>query len=343
MRNIYLLDCTLRDGGNVNQCAFGDEAITNIINGIGEAGVDIIEIGFIRDVPYCDGKSIYTNAAQLRSRADKCNHNGILLAAMIEAKEDVSKQFPVARLISQKECGLDFIRVCVWERLMEEHMGYCLQMKRAGFEISIQPTAVAHYSDERFIKLLKMTNEIHPYAFYLVDTFGTESSKRISHLANIADRYLDRDIKLGYHGHNNKMQALPCAELVLKKNYDRDICIDSSIGGMGKGPGNLQTEVIMDYLNEGYGKNYNVETIISLYAKYIKDFYKQEPWGYNVNSFIGCRDIVTQNYASYFNDMNYGEEMFYAFVQSLSKAEKGYFNAEFTEKRLKELGLKQED
>ena len=337
--DIKLLDCTLRDGGNVNNCLF-DTYTPHIIQGLVDAGLDIVEVGFIRDVEYDPRKTIYTKAEDSYNILKDIDRKQALFSVLVEAKEDVTKQFPIAKMKYTDQSGLDLIRVCIWERLMEDHLEYCRMVKDYGYNITIQPTAVAHYTDEKFIRLCEAANEIQPFALYLVDTFGTQSSTQIMHLSELADKHLDKNIRLGYHGHNNKMQALACAESFLRMGMDRGLNLDGSIGGMGKGPGNLQTEVIMDDLNEMYGMNFDVEKICILYEKYIKEFYKEDFWGYSMYHFIGSREIATQYYASYFMEKDYGEETFIKFLKGMDILNKGRFSAQLVEDRLKELGLK---
>lgn len=338
MGKISLLDCTLRDGGYVNNWRFGAENIGGIIRGLINSAVDIIEVGFLRDEPYDPERSVYSRREELQSVLH--GMGGARFAAMIEAKEDVSKQFPLEKLAQLKDCGLDLIRIMAWEWKLEEHLDYCRKAKDLGLEISIQPTSVVDYTDERFLELLEMTNEIKPYSLYIVDTWGTEMPGKIRHLAEMADKYLAPEIALGYHGHNNKMQGMACFEALLGMRLSRDVLCDVSIGGMGKGPGNLQTEVIAELMNEEQAGEYDVDLLCDLYAKNIREFFRENPWGYSVYHFIGSRNLVTQNFATYFRQMDYREDVFDEFVKSLKGREKVVFNKGFTEGRLKELGLK---
>lgn len=337
MGKISLLDCTLRDGGYVNDWRFGAGRIRNIICGLDASGIDIIEIGFLRDEPYDANRSVFARSADVRSVLGGGNARYV---AMIEAKEDMSRQFPLEKLALLKDAGLAFIRIMAWEWKLEEHLAYCKAVKDLGIEISIQPTAVVDYTDDRFLKLLEMANEIKPFSLYLVDTWGTELPGKIRHLAEMADRVLQPQIALGYHGHNNKMQGLACMEAILDMGMTRHILFDVSLGGMGKGPGNLQTEVAADILNQEQGTSYDVDTLCGLYADNISGFFHKSPWGYSLYHFIGSRNLVTQNFATYFRAMDYGEDVFYKFVRSLKGREKVVFSKEFTENRLKELGLK---
>ena len=59
MGNINILDCTMRDGGYINDWNFGEEAIKEIGKRIISSGVEYFEIGFMRDVTYNPDKTLF--------------------------------------------------------------------------------------------------------------------------------------------------------------------------------------------------------------------------------------------------------------------------------------------
>lgn len=337
MPEVYLLDCTLRDGGYVNNWAFGAEAIENIKAGLEQAGADIIELGFIRDEAVDTRRSVFASAEDLHARVFK-KHRNARYSAMIEGTE-AETCYPVERLKTPGESGIDLIRVCTWKRLMNEHLSYCRSIAEQGYLISIQPTAVEQYNEEEFTELLKRSNDVQPYSLYVVDTWGTQSPRQICRYLELADRYLDPSIKIGYHGHNNKMQALSCVQAALSMNLSHDLCVDASIMGMGRGVGNLQTEIIMDYLNEACGKRYNDRKIVDLFRLYLSDVYAQTPWGYSMYHYLSAQYSCPQDFATYFRDKGYGLDQFQAFLDSLQPSEKIVFRADFAEARRKQLGF----
>lgn len=337
MSNIYLLDCTLRDGGYVNNWVFGADGIQGMKEGLEQAGVDMIELGFIRNECVDLDRSVFSDAADLHSRIAKEDRSAIY-SAMIEGT-DPEGCYPIDRLGTPVESGIDLIRVCTWKRLMKEHLSYCRGIAAHGYLISVQPTAVEQYSLNEFTELLKRADGIQPFSFYIVDTWGTQSPLQISRYLELAERYLNPNIKIGYHGHNNKMQTLSCVQSALSMGLSHDLCIDASIMGMGRGVGNLQTEVIMDYLNETQGKHYDKFKIIELFYRYLRDIYAETPWGYSIYHFLSAQYSCPQDFATYFKEKNYGEHTFQRFLSSLRPEEKIVFRAGFVETRLKELGL----
>ena len=48
---VQILDCTLRDGGYVNNWEFGRHAIASILDKLEAGGVEIVECGFLTSCP----------------------------------------------------------------------------------------------------------------------------------------------------------------------------------------------------------------------------------------------------------------------------------------------------
>lgn len=335
MSQISILDCTLRDGGYVNNWAFGKDAISGITKGLEKAGVDIIELGFLRNVQKDVDRTAFSTINDVNELICEKNPN-TLYAAMVEA----FNPYDLENLTFYVEGGVDIIRVCIWKRLMDEHLDYAKQIVDKGYTINIQPSRVEQYNKEEFVELIKRSNDLHPFAFYIVDTWGTQSSAQIQYYAELAERYLDEGIRIGYHGHNNKMQALSCAEKFLSMGLTHDLCVDASLRGMGRGAGNLCTEVIMDYLNEVHGKNYDVLKAVDTYRDYVDSFFKGHPWGYSLYYYLASSMGVNPNYPTYFSENCYSIAFFERFLDSLSEQEKIVFSSSFVEKRLNELNLK---
>lgn len=107
------------------------------------------------------------------------------------------------------------------------------------------------YSDEELLNLIKKVNRIRPYAFYTVDSFGTMKNKDL-----IRTFYnLEQHIYIGYHAHNNMQLAYSNAQTLAEIPTKRELIIDSSILGMGRGTGNLNTKIFVVYLNKVEEKN----------------------------------------------------------------------------------------
>ena len=328
---VKLLDCTLRDGGYVNDWCFGHSNIRNAVYGLVGAGVDIVELGFLRNGILDENRSVFSDIKQADSLI--FSNGKALFSVMIEAFDP----FPLERLVSKNETAVDFIRVCVWKRCLDEHLLYCRGILNKGYPISIQPSRVEQYSESEFVSLIKRVNELRPYSFYVVDTWGTQNPDQIETYLRLADAHLSKDILLGYHGHNNMLQALPCALRALSLNLDHDLILDSSLFGMGRGAGNLNTELIIPYLNS-LGGRYDVSCLPTLIEKTILPFWQgRRRWGYSPYYFLSALRGCNPNFATYFQERGLGVRRFERFLSSLDEPEKIAFNEELILKRLSEL------
>ena len=136
------------------------------------------------------------------------------------------------------------------------------------------------------------------------------------------------------------MQALSCAEKFLSMGLTHDLCVDASLRGMGRGAGNLCTEVIMDYLNEVYNGQYNVTRAVDTYHDFVDPIYQQLPWGYSLYYYLASAAGVNPNFPTYFSDKKYPIALFERFLESLNEQEKIVFSPAFVEERIHTLKYK---
>ena len=284
MDRIRLLDCTLRDGGYINDWKFGEKPIHDMIDKLEKTNVDILEIGFIKDEPYQRDRTVFNDMGQIETMISP-KKPSLQYAAMIE----VVNPIPLEKLVPRTKNAVDIIRVIVWKTkhaggqvvdALEEGFAYCKGIVEKGYKLCVQPARVDQYSDEEFVAMVRRFSTLDPLAIYVVDSWGTQNPEQLLYYMHLADDNMPRQIALGYHGHNNMMQALSAAQQMIHEGFDREIIIDASIYGIGRGAGNLNLELIASYLNQCYGKSYNISDIPFLYDEYLKNVYLSRPWGY---------------------------------------------------------------
>lgn len=331
MGKVNLLDCTLRDGGYINDWKFGKDAIFDMTEKLGKTGVDILEIGFLKNEPYFDNRTVFNSMEQVKNViGDK--KTGTEYAVMCE----VVNPIPLEMLSDRDDESADIVRVIVWKTkhvggkevdALEEGYKYCRGIVQKGYKLCVQPARVDQYSDQEFVEMIKKFSTLNPMAIYVVDSWGTQNAEELLHYMHLADNNMHPKIAIGYHGHNNMMQALSVAQAMLKEGFNRDIMIDASVYGIGRGAGNLNIEIISKYLNEHYGKEYDVFPMLQVYEKYIKDIYKKEQWGFSVPYYLTAKYNCNPAYARAFEQIN--AEQFEAFLQSLSSKDKVIFNKQY--------------
>ena len=300
MQKIKVLDCTLRDGGYCNNWEFGNDNIRNIIQSIENAKVDIIECGFLKtEKTYDINRTIFTSVMQL---------NEVLIRSLTSNSMYVCManygQILVDDIDNASESFIDGIRVAFHKRDMECAIELCRQIRCKGYEVFLQPMNMIDYSKDELHKLISLSNSLDLYAFYIVDSFGNMKVDNLKKMYAIIDRRLRENITIGLHSHNNLQLSYSNAQEFLRLSEDRSVIIDCSIFGMGRGAGNLNTELFLQYLNDNYDGNYDISPILSAYDKFLYPFYANKPWGYSFPNYISASYNSHPNYATFWTEKN---------------------------------------
>ena len=332
MRNISLLDCTLRDGGYINNWRFGEAAIKSIIKKLEKTGIEMIEIGFIRGDSNESDTSLFPDTRSFKSVIGQ-KKQGVKYVGMI----DMSAPVPLERITRNDKKTIDLIRVIFKKNKLEEALTYCSYIKMQGYEVFANFVNTDSYSDKEFIEGLEKVNSIQPDGVAIVDTFGMMKRRQFSRLVAIADNNLNEDIILCYHAHNNLQQAFGNAETFVEMNLKRNICIDACVFGMGRGAGNLNLELFAEYMNENYGKSYRIAPMLEIMDEYLSDFYHKKFWGYSLPLYLSATSGCHPNYAIYLAEKDtLTVKAFSEILYRITKEEKTVFNKEVAEKYYKD-------
>lgn len=299
MKKISVLDVTLRDGGCVNNFKFGQEYMNQILYGLEESGVDYIELGYIdqengsekETTKFCNEKVIEDNFL-------KTKKPGIKYVAMIDYG-----RFDIENL---KQCdgnGIDGIRLAFHKANCFDIINLGRAIIEKGYELFIQPMITMRYSDTELLKLIDSVNRQLSDAsgFYIVDSFGEMRSNDINRILHLVDHNLTPSMPIGFHSHNNIQLSYSNAMALLDYSTCRKIIIDSSIMGMGKGAGNLNTELLIEHLNLYYEKEYDISPLLKLMDRVISVIHKEFFWGYAAEYYLSSVNHCTPSYANYFH------------------------------------------
>lgn len=297
MSNVRILDCTLRDGGYCNNWLFGRRNTQTIINSLLEANIDVIECGYISNKETYDKDSTRFVSFEQVGEVIPAHREGKLFVAMINLGE-----FDIQDIPEHNGKSVDGIRVAFHKKDTEKGLEFCRRIKEKGYKVFVQGMVSLAFSDDEFVELINKTNEVEPYAFYIVDSFGGMKEKDLLHLFNLVDQNLFKSIRVGFHSHNNMQLAYSNCRLLTQLQNDRSLIIDTSIYGMGRGAGNLNTELFLEYLNDNYKADYKLNPIILVVDEIIDDFYKRNYWGYSLPNYISAKNNVHPSYASYLDD-----------------------------------------
>jgi 4-hydroxy 2-oxovalerate aldolase len=298
MNKISILDVTLRDGGCVNDFNFGQEYMTKILSSLEKAGLEYIELGYIdSEKGSAEGRTQYVNDAVIQNCILKEKKEGIKYVAMMDYG-----RFDPEQLQQRTKDSIDGIRVAFHKKNAKDVVAIGKTIMAKGYEFFVQPMITLRYTDSELIELIEMVNRELPDAsgFYIVDSFGEMRSNDMTRLLNLVDHNLIPGMTLGFHSHNNLQMSYSNAVEMLKFPINRTLMLDCSIMGMGKGAGNLNTELLLEHLNLFYGKHYNTAPLLEVIDKVINQLRAENYWGYAVEYYLSSINGCTPSYASHF-------------------------------------------
>lgn len=293
MNNVKILDCTLRDGGYINDWKFGHNNIKGIIDNLVSANIDIVETGFIRNMEHDEDSSVFTSVEDIKEYIIP-KKPGVLYAVMIEYHNHVENQ-----ITPYDGTSVDLIRITFRRKEWEGTKKVVKELIEKGYKVCVQPVGTATYDDQSLLNLLKDVNELKPYAFYLVDTLGMMYRHDMRKFFYLIDYNLSQDICLGFHSHNNLQMSFANAQEMVRLNHQRTIIVDSSCYGMGRGVGNLTTELFADYINNNVEQKYSLIPLLNIVDKYLMPIFAEQRWGYDLPYFLAATAKCHPNYAAH--------------------------------------------
>lgn len=293
--DLKLLDCTLRDGGYVNDWKWGFKKARNIIKALVKANIDFVEVGFLRNVEaYNSDITVCNHIEELNMLLPEKTGNTVFSGMAMRSNYDIKKLSPYSGQ------GIEMIRITAHDYDIEDGMDFAREVKDKGYKLSINPINIMGYSDEKILWILEQVNKILPYQFSIVDTFGSMKHKDLDRIVSLVDNNLDRNIRVGLHLHENMAISCLLAQSFIDKHLQRSITVDGSLQGMGRIPGNLPIELIADYANEYADSNYDIDYLMDAIQDYVNPIKGHSEWGYTPAYFLSARYNLHRNYAEHY-------------------------------------------
>lgn len=261
--DIKVVDCTLRDGGIVNDFKFDDEFVKDLYKANIAAGVDYMEFGYkaskeifnVEDFgkwKFCDEESIREIVGD--------NDTDLKIAVMADVgRTDYKKD-----IIPKKDSVIDMIRVATYVNTIPaaiEMINYCADL---GYEVTINIMAVSTASEKDLDLALDMLGQSKASVIYLVDSYGSLYPEQIREFAKkylkVAEKY---GKSIGIHAHNNQQLAFAntIESCVIGVSY-----LDATMSGMGRGAGNCYMELLMGFLRN---PKYSINPVLKFVEKHM--------------------------------------------------------------------------
>jgi len=266
----------------------------DIVVKLGSAGIDIIECGFLQSGQNDPNKSLFGSVADIKRVIGEKRNPEIMYVAMVQYGKISSEEIEPCDGTS-----IDGIRITFHEAEIEDALLLGRQLMEKRYKVFMQPVGTATFSDQVLLELIQEMNRMKPYAFYLVDTLGSMFVKDLRHYFYLIDHNLNQTIRLGFHAHNNLQLAFSNAQELMHMDSPRSVILDSTVFGMGRGAGNLSTELIVQYINENVEYTYDILPILQIIDDHISILRQKYNWGYMAEYYLSASKKCHPNYASF--------------------------------------------
>lgn len=321
---IKLIDSSIRDGGNVNDWNFGKRVIQGIVENLRDSQIDVIELGYLRNVVYDENRSLYNSVSDAKKNIPLKAGNEEYSLMIQEDKWDWNNLEPCDGTIKH-------IRVSFHKYDINEGLELCRIVKENGYICHCNPIHIMGYNDKELLDLIDQINMVHPDVFTIVDTFGSMFIDDIKRINSLLQNNLLSEICIAAHLHENLGLAYSLAqEFILYFENKRDIFIDASLFGIGRVPGNLCLELIMNYLNREKMSSYNIDYIYDAIDDFISGIKLENPWGYAVPYALSSMYNLHRTYAEFLMDQrNLKTKDIRAILESVVPDERVIYNQEY--------------
>ena len=296
MKKLNILDCTLRDGGYINSWEFSTKHQKAVIKSLILANIEIIECGYLNDkIGKEENSTLFNNIHSVDTILSSLEIKNSQFVIMINLGD-----FDVSKLPERKESQISGIRLAFHKKDINQAYKIAKKIIEKGYNLFVQPMVSLSYNDSEILALIEKFNVLPMYAFYIVDSFGSMTREQFKRLYYLIDNNLNDKVILGFHAHNNMQlsysNAIDMAEMV----SNRKIIVDSSVFGMGRGAGNLNTEIFIDYLNRSFEAKYQINPLLEIIDNYLEAIYHKQKWGFSVAYYLSATYNCHPNYADFF-------------------------------------------
>lgn len=273
---IKVVDVTVRDGGLMNNHHFGDDIVKGVYRACVDAGIDYMEIG------YKGSKSQYARPEHgtwkfcdeddmRRIMGD--NKTSLKISVMADAERcDYHED-----ILPKSKSVVDMVRVATYIHQIPIALDMIKDASDKGYEVTANLMAASTVPEAELEGALEMLCDSEVSAIYLVDSFGAFYSEQVHYLYDLYSKIATpRGKGIGMHAHNNQQLAFAnTIEAAIRgANY-----LDSSIGGLGRGAGNCQTELLLGFL---HNPRYHLRPILKCIQENIEPLRSELGWGFDI-------------------------------------------------------------
>ncbi len=279
MNRINILDCTLRDGGYYNNWDFPKELVNEYLKAVSESGIKFVELGFrsLKQNKF-KGANFFTTDSYIESLKIP---KKIKVGVMVNTSELISNSLECSKSLKilfkeKKKTKLHFVRLATHFDEVDYAIKICKILKKKGYVVGINLMQITEQTKEKIIQTAKKIKIAKPDILYFADSLGAMLPKDIPKYIDYLKVHWQGD--LGIHTHNNLGNAINNSIRAMDLGVQ---WIDSTITGMGRGPGNSETEYLLIEMKNFSQQKYDILPITKIINKYFLKMKLHYKWGVN--------------------------------------------------------------
>lgn len=336
-RNVVLLDCTLRDGGYYNDWDFSRDLITSYLAAMQRARVPIVEIGFrTTDTDAFMGPAAYATDEYLRSLELP---EGITYGVMLNAKEVIAGGRPadfIDELFAHSmDSPVDLVRIAANFGELEELGPGIDRLHELGYRVGLNLMQIAARTASEIERFGQLASSAGVEVAYFADSFGGMQPAQVTEVVGLLKASFDGPV--GCHMHNNMSLAFSNSMAAIDAGATY---VDSTVLGMGRGPGNAQTEYMAVELTRRGHADLDVVPLLPLVNGHFGDLHRHYGWGANVYYFLSAAHNIHPTYIQEMTkDGRYTIDEIVTALDQLKSAGGTSFNRARLEAAVSESGL----
>ena len=269
---IKVLDCTIRDGGLINNHDFDHRFVREVYKAVSNAGVDYMEVGYKNSKEFFSpseyGPWKFCDDDEVRKVIDG-----------IESKTKISVMVDIGRVniddVKQKsESPVDMIRVASYVKDIDKAIAMVNHFHDKGYETTINIMAISREMGVELDEALRqIEKECKADVIYIVDSFGALYQEPIEHLVKKFKKII-KSKEIGIHAHNNQQLAFSntIEAIIHGANY-----LDGTVFGIGRAAGNCTLELLLGFLKN---PKFDIRPVLDLISKEFIPLREKIEWGY---------------------------------------------------------------
>jgi 4-hydroxy 2-oxovalerate aldolase len=268
---IKVLDCTIRDGGLINDHQFSDEFVREAYRALSKSGIDYMEMGYRSSKELCPiaefGAWKYCDDEKIRAIIDGIESN-LKISIMVDAHRVREQTFA-----PKDQSPVDMIRVATYVKDIDKAIDLAKRTKDLGYETSVNIMAISKENEWALLEALDQLAATNIDCVYVVDSYGALYCEQVEYLVKQYREHLPGK-EIGIHAHNNQQLAFSntIEGIIHNANY-----LDASLFGIGRGPGNCCLELLLGFLKN---PKFNLSPVLKFIQEYMLPLRQQIEWGY---------------------------------------------------------------